>query len=315
MHDMDSVAEQVKLERLLDTSANALAFIAAQPSADTRAFREQLTEFFYRRHQDAFNRLAGLSKLLPLGASAKLATSLLGPVLSAGIACELPPERAAKLADKLPTDFLAKLSLYLDPRRAGAIISAVSENHIVAVADKLSEQQEFVTLARFVAVISKTALKRIIDNAGSDGYGLLKTGMFIEDKSTIDSLLRQLTDAQKDSLLGAATEHGLWPEMLSLITFLKPDMQIHMANLAGEQPADVCEKLLRAVHEQGTWQPLFVALSVMNDANLEHTAALPALHDKALLCDLIAKARALGMEKQLSPLFGYLNDEQKALIA
>lgn len=315
MRDMDSVAEQVKLERLLDVTEGSLDFIAEQPSADTRAFREQLAEFFYRRHQDAFHRLAGLSKLLPLGASAKLATSLLGPVLAAGIACELPPERAAKLADKLPTDFLAKLSLYLDPRRAGPIISAVSENHIVAVADLLSEKQEFVTLARFVTSISKTALRRIIDNAGSDGYGLLKTGMFIEDKTVIDSLLRQLTDTQKDSLMGAATEHGLWPEMLSLITYLKPDMQILMANLAGKQSADVREKLLRSVFEQDTWQPLFVALAVMNDDNLKRSASLPAMHDQTLLRRLIERAREFDMEKELSPLLGYLNADQKALIA
>src|SRR5690625_2012672 len=123
MTTMDHVAEQTKLERLLQVEEGSLGFIAEQEVAATRLFRQQLSEFYYQRHQDAFHRLAGLSKLLPISASAKLAMNLLGPVLAAGIACELPKDRAAKLAGRLPTDFLAKLSLYLEPSRAGAIIA------------------------------------------------------------------------------------------------------------------------------------------------------------------------------------------------
>lgn len=313
--NMDSLAEQVKLERLLEVPEGSLAFIADQDAAATRAFREQLADFFYRRHEDAYRRLAGLSKLLPLSASAKLATSLLGPVLAAGIACELPPDRAAKLADKLPTAFLAKLALHLEPQRAMPIIAAISEDHIVAVAKELSNLQEFVTLARFVSSISTKALRRVIDNADEDGVSLLRTGMYVEDKSIIDSLFRLLSEHQKNQLLSAAGSHGLWPETLSMLAWLKPDMQILMANRAGELEEDVRDALIRDVDRCGDWKPLFVALAAMNDDNLKRAAALPALHDQALLKRLLAAARELGMEKELKKsLFGFFDAEQKVLL-
>jgi hypothetical protein len=166
-----------------------------------------------------------------------------------------------------------------------------------------------------VTSISQTALRRIIDDAQEDGIGLLKTGMFVEDKTLLDSLLRQLSDAQKDAVLDAATEHNLWPQALSLISYLKPDMQILMSNLAGQQPKKVLEKLLRTVYEQDNWQPLFLALSVMNEANLKRNASLPALQEPEILRRLVQRATDCGMKKEIAPLLSYLSAEQKALLA
>src|SRR5690625_97290 len=208
MTTMDHVAEQTKLERLLQVEEGSLGFIAEQEVAATRLFRQQLSEFYYQRHQDAFHRLAGLSKLLPISASAKLAMNLLGPVLAAGIACELPKDRAAKLAGRLPTDFLAKLSLYLEPSRAGAIIAAVDEDHIVEVARHLIAQQEFITLASFVTVISESTLRRIIQQVGNDGLSLLKVGFYVEEKTALNNVVTLLSEQQRRALFLAADEHS-----------------------------------------------------------------------------------------------------------
>lgn len=314
MKDMAAAAEQIKLERLLNVEEASLDFIAQQPSEASHAFREQLNEFFYQRHQDAFHRLAGMSKLLPVKGSAKLATTLLGPVLSAGIAGELAPDRAAKLADKLPTKFLAKLSLYLDPSRAGAIVGAISDEHIVAVAKQLSEWREEITLARFVSVISEQALAQVIAEQGDDGIGLLHTGMYLEDKSQLDKLIRKLSDSQRQALFAAASEHGLWLEVLSLLGYLKADMQVEMANLAGALPAEVRDDLVQKIAQEGEWPLLLEALAVMDDDNQRRFVGLPVMQQADSLKAFAEQVKDTGMEQKLAPLMALLSDEQKAAI-
>lgn len=315
MTTMDHVAEQTKLERLLQVEEGTLEFVAEQEVLATRAFRQQVSEFYYQRNQDAFHRLAGLSKLLPTSASAKLAQNLLGPVLAAGIACELPKDRAAKLAGRLPTDFLAKLSLYLEPSRAGAIIAAVDENHIVKVAEHLIAQQEFITLASFVTVINESTLKRIMQQVGDDGLSLLKVGFYVEDKSALNTLVAMLSVSQRKALLAAANEHDLWPAVLSLLPHLNEALQTEMANLAAEGEEQVRENLVCAIAEQGDWYPLLLALSRMTEENLKNSVTLAVMHEPARLRECVEQIKAQEMETTLNSFLAQLTDEQKAILA
>lgn len=315
MTTMDHVAEQLKLERLLQVDEGSLGFVAEQEVVATRLFRQQLSEFYYQRHQDAFRRLAGLSKLLPTSASAKLALNLLGPVLAAGIACELPKDRAAKLAGRLPTDFLAKLSLYLEPSRAGGIIGAVDENHIVDVAKYLIEQQEYISLSSFVTVISDSTLKRIMQQVGNDGLSLLKVGFYVEDKAALTKLVSMLDQEQRKALLLAANEHDLWPAVLSLLPHLAGELQAEMANLAAECEVEMRENLVRSIAEQGDWYPLLLALSHMTEDNLKNSVTLAAMQDPLLLRECVAQIRTLKMEAALASFFTLLSDEQKMMLS
>lgn len=315
MTTMDQMAEQIKLERLLQVDEGNLGFIAEQEVATTRLFRQQVSEFYYQRHQDAFRRLAGLSKLLPTSVSAKLAVNLLGPVLAAGIACELPKDRAAKLAGRLPTEFLAKLSVYLEPSRAGGIIGAVDENHIVDVATHLIAQQEYISLSSFVTVISEATLKRITKQVGNDGLSLLKVGFYVEDKSSLNQLVAMLDQGQRKALLVAAHEQNLWPAVLSLLPHLAENLQADMANLAAESDVEMRENLVRSIAEQGDWYPLLLALSRMTEDNLKNSVTLAAMNDPVLLRECAAQVQALKMEPELTSFFALLSDEQKALLA
>ena len=98
MH-IETQAELLKLSRLLETDEADMAFLDGQDLNALAAFRNSVSSFFYEQHQDSYQRLAGISKLVPTGASAKLSTTVLGPVLAAGIASALPAVRAIKRAD------------------------------------------------------------------------------------------------------------------------------------------------------------------------------------------------------------------------
>ena len=74
MH-IETQAELLKLSRLLETDEADMAFLDGQDLNALAAFRNSVSSFFYEQHQDSYQRLAGISKLVPTGASAKLATT------------------------------------------------------------------------------------------------------------------------------------------------------------------------------------------------------------------------------------------------
>ena len=181
MH-IETQAELLKLSRLLETEENDLAFLDGQDLGALASFRSAVSGFFYEQHQDSYQRLAGISKLVPTGASAKLATTVLGSVLAAGIASELPAERAIKLADKLPEEFLAKLCIHLEPKYSRDLLAAMPDKIVASVAKTLLAMGEHITLARFVAVIQPSALKAVTSTI-DDGEAMVKIALYLEDKS------------------------------------------------------------------------------------------------------------------------------------
>ena len=70
MH-IETQAELLKLSRLLETDETNLAFLDGQDLTAIANFRSAVSGFFYEQHQDSYQRLAGISKLVPTGASAK----------------------------------------------------------------------------------------------------------------------------------------------------------------------------------------------------------------------------------------------------
>ena len=70
MH-IETQAELLKLSRLLETDETDMAFLEGQDLTSLAAFRTRISSFFYQQHQDSYQRLAGISKLVPTGASAK----------------------------------------------------------------------------------------------------------------------------------------------------------------------------------------------------------------------------------------------------
>ena len=87
MH-IETRAELLKLSRLLESDEGSLDFLDGQNLDQLARVPQHVSGFFYAQHQDSHQRLAGISKLVPTGASAKLATTVLGSVLAAGIASE-----------------------------------------------------------------------------------------------------------------------------------------------------------------------------------------------------------------------------------
>lgn len=286
MHDFDIDAERIKLERLLGADEGSLAYLNSTHSSVVRAFREDFSDALYRRHQDNYARLAKLSRVLPVGASAKLAETVLGSVLGAGVAGEMDPDRAGKLAGKLSAAFLAKLSVHLEPHRAAKIIGKIPQDVIVAVAQELVGKEEYITLARFVTAIDSQTLRAVMDAIPS-ADAMLRVGIFVEQRESLSDLLEQLSDQRRQDVLAAATEANLWPQMLVLLTHLNDKMKGVMGDAVVALGNDLMALILETCLEHKLWEPLILTVANMSVDNRRLVLSLPLLHDKKMLASLL----------------------------
>ncbi|MEE3320691.1 MAG: hypothetical protein VX258_08370 [Pseudomonadota bacterium] len=297
MH-IETEAELLKLGRLLETGEHQLDFLEGQDLDALAAFRNSISSFFYSQHQDSYQRLAGISKLVPTGASAKLATSVLGSVLAAGIASELPADRAIKLADKLPDDFLAKLCIHLEPSQSRDLLAAMPDKIVARVAQTLLAMNEHITLARFVAVIKPSALAAITATVDS-GEAMVKIALYLEDKSKLNILLELLSEDQQRATVRAATEHELWPAVLSLNGHVNTDLRGQLGNMVADQGESVLSHLIEVASEQRLWTNLLQAVNAMDNAHQQNIVNLETLRQPAVVESLISTVAEEGSWDEL----------------
>jgi hypothetical protein len=198
----------MKLARLLELEAAELSYLEHLAAEDLRHLREQVTEVIYDAGSHALGRLASASRLLPTGVIALIGEHAFGPVLAARIAGLLDPGRAAEVAAKLPTEFLAELAVHLDPRRAAEVLRRMPPARIAEVARELVAAQEHVTLGRFVGHLPDEAI--VLALREMDDLTVLRVAFVLEDADGIERTLALLDRGRLSSSGYSRTTMYCW---------------------------------------------------------------------------------------------------------
>jgi hypothetical protein len=208
-------AELMKLARLLDVDLDGLDYLQDVSAEQLRTLRELVTKVIFDSGSPALGRLAAASRLLPTSAIAAIAQHAFGPVLAARIAGLLDPGRAADVAAKLPTPFLAEVAVHLDPRRAVDVLARIPAQRIAEVAGALIASHEHVTLGRFVGHLPDEATTLAV--RAMDDMTVLLVAFVLEERDGVDRVLALMDRDRLGGLLDAAIGTELWPEVLELL--------------------------------------------------------------------------------------------------
>lgn len=315
MSKLATQAERLKLARLLDVPGAALTALDDLDAATLRTLRQQASAAFFEADAQMFQRVALASKLLPAAAIALMADKVLGPMLSGRVAGQLSPEAAVAVAKRLPTPFLAELSLSLDPVRAEAIIAAIPAARIAEVAVELSRREEFISMARFVDVIDEAAIKAVLE-ALQDNTALLKIAFFIESKARLNDILGLLSEARLVAIIeAAASEDDLWPEALGLLEHVDDRWKATLGNLAASLAPQVLNTMIVSVHRNDLWGAALPVVSHMSLESQSRFANLATLQTEAAMSDLIRAAGVEGLWPQVLPLVPQMDETGRALAA
>lgn len=235
MNPIDTRAEITKLSRLLGIKADQLSFLETISPAALIQFRNGLTERFFAGNRKMFQRVAASSRLLPTSLNATISQKVFGPMLSARIAGELPFKSAIDMASKLPTPFLADVTLEIDPARAKDIIRNMPVDRIVDVALELLRRKEFILMARFVDYMTDEANRACI-NAFKDESVLIELGKYMESKPRIKDVMRMLpTDRMKKLVKAANASPEMMDDTLRLFQHLDAPLKRQILGMIRDQ--------------------------------------------------------------------------------
>lgn len=310
MPRLAELAERQKLARALNTGESELDFLDDRTAPELRALRVGVSEALFKRHASSFRLLANLSGLVPAGITAKIAHHALGAFLAGRVTGEMPPARAVAVAKKLPAEFLADISLSIEPARAEAVIAAMPSKMVETVAEILVQRGEYVTMGRFVGAISEDALFRVIDKL--DNEALLQTGFYVEDAGRLDKILEYFSDEQLTDIIDTATEHNLWPEALSLVQQVGDAQKGRLGNLVATQDDTVLDSMVHVAQEQALWPEVLVAAGGMTEANQRTVVNLPSVTDEAVLNAIITAAHAHSMWATVLPMVALMAADAQA---
>jgi hypothetical protein len=230
-------AELRKLAHTLDVEPDRLTMLAGLPAPDLRTLRKQVGEALFQADKHYFSRVAALTRTVPAAVSAKLAETVLPPLIAARTAELLEPKRAVELVGRISERYLADVSAVMDASRAPEVVAALPASKIASVARELARREEWIVIGSFVAEVTDEALAASVEEF--NGEQLLRIGFVLDDMDRLDDIGGMLTDDQIDEMLAAAVEFDLWPELQELLEHLTGERVARMAARYAAAPKPV----------------------------------------------------------------------------
>ncbi len=255
--------EVMKVARLLQREPETLGYLESLSVQDLRELRERLTETVFDAHAGSLRRLAAASRLLPVGLSASMGENVFGPLLSARLTGLLDPGRAAEMAAKLPTPFLADVAVEMDPRRASELLSRIAADQIAQITAELMARGEYVTMGRFVGHLPDETLAAAV--AAMDERSLLGVLFVLEDTDELPRLIALLSESRVAGVIEAAADNNLWEEVLGIAEH-DATVQSALAERLSALPARQRAALARRARDTGGLERLGVLGPALDDA-------------------------------------------------
>jgi len=247
--ELETEAEILKLARLLDVDTESLDYLTKVDADDLRALRAGVTDMLFDIGGDLMSRLGSAAKRLPTPLAASICERAFGPMLAARTAAATDPGKAIEIAQRLSPDFLTEVTIQLDPRRVARIVSGVPSDLVARVAADLGTRGEFVTMGRFLTLLSPQALAAAL--AELDDEAVLRTAFVLEDKNSVDQAIAALAKGRLQGILECASAQDLWPQLLTLLEHLSPEHRAAIAGTIADLPARQRTRIEKAADRLG----------------------------------------------------------------
>lgn len=306
-------AEVRKVARLLGVKPEQLAFLETQTAGTIRKVREAQVELLFRQEQRLFTRLARWFGWLPSWTLAFFAR-LLGPLVVARVAGELPARHAVDVCKRLPAAFLAEAAMNLDPRRARDLVRRLPTGLVMEAATELARRGDRMTVGRFVDYVSEDALHRVVD--ALDDATLLGAAFYLESRTHLDHIIAMLPETRLRRILALTDDsrtHAI--SVLAILTEGSHTLRRQLGDLMAEEPESVLLSLMRAAHEEGLWAELLPVLHSFSPGALCEVVNLPILEEPAVLQSIGDAADARDLWAIVLPLIEMMSENIRCAVA
>lgn len=306
MADLRTSLELNKLAAELGADGAEVAFLSVLSVDQIRDLRGVLSTAIFARNEGRVRRLAALTTLVPAALSARIAEMALGPALSARVASVLDGSVAARLAGHLSPEFLAEVSVHLDPTRVGPIVSGLPEYLIVDTGRTLIKAKQHAALGRLVAVVSPEAALKVVDVA--DGHDMLQIALYADQPEALDRIVAGLPEDKVIDVLRAAGESGDYDAAVSMLTSLSRESSARLIRNVGVVPAETRAELVESVARHRVWASVVPALPEIEPGVMSDLVNVPVTLDPDVIDQVLLAAYELDQAPVLVRLVVALDD-------
>jgi hypothetical protein len=308
-------AELVKLSTVLGVDTGELDFLSDIEAEPLRVLRDAITAHLVEEDQPLFRRLAQIVDRMPSSVAILLARYV-GPIIAAGVIVEIPARRAAALAMRAPSEFLADACAYVDPRKARDMISLLPIEKVVDVALVLDSREDFVTMSRFVDFISDEAIVAVEEAIPDEGR-LLRIAFLMESKNRVDHIFRMLPNERVQRMLARVQEdpNALLAEFLSLLVHVSYSFKRELGDIVAGQSEELLNAYILGAHEQHLWSDVLPVVAAMSPVSRQRVVNLPLLREHAVQLRLLQTADQCDQWGLVLPLIGLMADHGRQAVA
>ncbi|MBP7880222.1 hypothetical protein MMO38_05520 [Acinetobacter sp. NIPH 1852] len=310
-------AEIIKLARILKVSEQQLLFLQKISPESLRQFRFAIIELLQDQQKARFRHLATWVNWLPNGLNVFMVKRFLDPLIVAQIAVHLSTENLYRIAKKLSAETLAEISVHLDPRLARELLVFLTTHQIMDIAQVLLQQRDFVTMGRFVSMLSDEVVQDVAQIVEQES-DLLEIAFYIESRERIDHLVHVLPKARIEKALLIICDPAqrlVWPKLLALMSHIGYELKQELGDLAVQQGETVINAIIQAAQEDQLWEDMLPVVAGLSAQAQHYVANLPALRQVDIIQSIVAAADHCHLWTDMLVVVNYMQDQAREVVA
>lgn len=310
-------AEIIKLARILSVSEQQLAFLQSIAPESLRQFRFAIIELLQDQQKARFRHLAIWVNWLPNWLNVFMVKRFLDPLIVAQIAVHLSTENLYRIAKKLSAETLAEISVHLDPRLARELLVYLTTHQIIEIAQVLLQKRDFVTMGRFVSMLSDEVVQDVAQIVEQES-DLLEIAFYIESRERIDHLVHVIPKARIEKallIICDPTQRLVWPKLLALMSHIGYELKQELGDLAVQQGETVINAIIQAAQEDQLWEDMLPVVAGLSAQAQHYVANLPALRQVDIIQSIVAAADHCHLWTDMLVVVNYMQDEARQGVA
>lgn len=242
---MDQQTERYKLQHFLQVENDAdFDFLEKLSAEELQRLRLQVIEVAQLEQAEIWKRLTGVSRFMPAFMNAKVAETVLGPMIAANMSYYMPERDAIAIMKHMSTPFLATVSEFMVPEKARHLINAIPMDILKKVTLQLVGNRKYLVAGGFVDVSDIPRLLEL-SKVISREEDLIRISMYVENKAYIARIVEGFTLDRLLKIIDTAYRLQLQDEVLRVFEHLSSPEVKRVLGVVSGMPDYIKENVLK----------------------------------------------------------------------
>ncbi|MDB5228868.1 MAG: hypothetical protein JWN78_3061 [Bacteroidota bacterium] len=242
--DLHKHTELMKLQHILNDEKNEFGFLKQLEEQQLAALRIRISETMQLEQSAVWSKVAKVTTFMPNLVNAKVAETILDPMITANITYYVPIKEAIGIIRYLSVPFMAKVAEQLIPERCVELINALSMDVMKKLVAQLLKTKSHFTLAGFVDVTEKKKVLELSNYITKD-EDVLRISHYVQNKDYLADLVEGFSNGRLRSLIETSVEIDLHEEIIIVASHLPEKQLKRISDILYDLPLSSLDKLLQ----------------------------------------------------------------------